>query len=51
MRISPTMAKQQLIESQIGVALGMHEASASQGVIAEQLGVSQATVSDLFNKI
>ena len=33
MRISPTMAKQQLIESQIDVPLGMHEAGASQRVI------------------
>jgi hypothetical protein len=34
MRIPPTITKQQLIESQIGVALGMHEDGASQAVIA-----------------
>jgi len=45
------MAKQQLIESQIGVVLRMHEVDASQRVITEQLDVSQATISHLFNKI
>ena len=51
MRISPTMTKQQLIESQIDVTLEMHEADASQRVIAEQLDISQATISRLFGKI
>jgi len=40
----PTMAKQKLIERQIDVALGMHEAGASQRVIAEQLSVSQTSL-------
>ena len=38
------MAKQQLIEIQIDVALEMHEVDASQWVIAEQLNISQATI-------
>lgn len=50
MRISLTMAKQ-LTENQIGVAFGVHEARASQRIIADQLGGSRATVSRLFNKI
>ena len=45
------MAKYQLIESQIDVALGMHEADASQCVIAEQLSISQSAISRLFRKI
>lgn len=44
------MARQQLIESQIGIALGMHAAGASQRVIAEQLGITQASVSRLLRK-
>ena len=51
MRLSPTMTKQQLIESQIDVTWEMHEADASQRVIARQLDISQATISRLFSKI
>ena len=45
------MAKQQLIESQIGIALGMHHAGSSQRAIAEQLGVTQSAVCQLLRKV
>jgi len=45
------MAKTQLIESQIGIALGMHRAGASQRAIAKQLGVKQPTISRLLRKV
>ena len=45
------MAKTQLIESQIGVALGMHRAGASQRAIAKQLSVKQPTVSRFLRNV
>ena len=45
------MAKTQFIESQIGVALGMHRAGASQRAIAKQLSVKQPTVSRLLRNV
>jgi arginine repressor len=45
------MDKHHLIESQIGVALGMQRAGATQRAIAEQLGVTQPTVSRLLCKV
>jgi transposase len=44
------MARQNLVESQIGIALGMQAVGAPQRVIAEQLGITQATVSRLLRK-
>ena len=45
------MANQQLIESQIGIALGMHRARSSQRAIAEQLDVTQSAVCQLLRKV
>jgi len=45
------MTKTQLIESQIGIALGMHRAGASQRAIAKQLGVKQPTISRILCKV
>jgi transposase len=45
------MGKQHLIESKIGIALGMHRTGASQRAIAKELGVNQSTVSRLFRKV
>ena len=42
------MTGKQLIESQIGVALGMRRAGSSQRQIAAELGVQQSTISRLF---
>jgi transposase len=44
------MTGKQLIESQIGVALGMKRTGASQRQIAAELGVQQFTISCLFLK-
>jgi predicted transcriptional regulator len=42
------MGTKQLIESQIGIALGIHRAGAQQQAIAKQLGVTQVAVSKLL---
>ena len=44
------MTGKQLIESQIGIALGMRRAGASQRQIAAELGVEQSAISRLLLK-
>ena len=45
------MGKQHLIESKIGIALGIYHSDISQYTIAKELGVNQSTISRLFRNV